>query len=210
MKTNVFGQNLAQLQAKIKRREQTDAENKALSRDLLELSEKLKPLPNGQQSQVPKGAKRAQKVEQSFSTPTGNVIRNTTDNRDYLATNHTIYLNTDGHQHGQNKLHQNRHGVQSLIMGVPDHVYTQAVGEQIKNSNPPQAPKPRTIAVKSLSQHQITQPQNLLNNHTTTDAPRVTFKEHGGQPTDQGVNTLPNHPVLVSFDNQHKMFNSTY
>jgi len=132
------------------------------------------------------------------------------EHRDYLAHSQNFFTNTSSFEHQQNQLHQNRHGQQSLSMGVPDHIYQQVVGEQIGNSNPAKAPSSRIVPHKARPQHDINQPQNLLNNHTTTDAPRTIYKEHDGNPPDQGVHTLPNHPTMVSFDNQHKMFSAAY
>lgn len=148
-----------------------------------------------------------------FSENRNKIIKNVEpprQHKDYLAYNQNIFTNAGSHEHLQNIHHQNRHGQESLIMGVPDHVYTRAVGEQLKNSSPPVVPVKGSVEHVAQKQHQLTQPQNLLNNHTSTDAPRVVFKEHGGLPTTQGIHTMSGHPTLVSFDNQNKMFASAY
>jgi hypothetical protein len=187
--------------------------NKALSKDLFQIADSIS-------SHNENRSKKHQLTKVSIAPFTATfsdynayrkgVVSNATapkQHRDYLAHQQNIFTNTSSYEHQQNQIHQNSHGGQSLQMGVPDHVYGQVVGEQIGSPKPPTNKSVKHIAQK---QHAITQPQNLMNNYNTTDQPRIIFKEHMGQPTDQGINTLPNHPITVAYDNQHKMFASAY
>jgi len=132
-----------------------------------------------------------------------------TQHKDYDMMKHTNQLTFMPHSHHtvQNQIHQNTHGIISLRNSAPISMYSKSLGDKLNQSQSslkttepkPQLPKGNigNSKTRKMSDHNsqlIQMPQNLRNNHTSTDSPHIVYQEKQGIPVDFGLHNNSAHP----------------